>query len=159
MRNKNKKLIIGASGALIAGILYFNRNPDRLVPTGYNLVSPADGDIISIQNNRIEIFINITDVHFQRAPCDTIVKYITGDSSYNKMWLSTSFGNIVIERWSGIIARTVITYVNIGDFISKGKEIGRILLGSHCSITVPLNMTIKVSIGDHLLAGETVIAE
>src|SRR5512141_2269758 len=53
--------------------LYFFRDPDREVPGGPVAVSPADGKIISIrreepQRTRIGIFMNIFDVHVNRAP-------------------------------------------------------------------------------------------
>ena len=53
--------------------LYFFRDPDREVPNGPVAVSPADGKIVSIrrqdpQRTRIGIFMNIFDVHVNRAP-------------------------------------------------------------------------------------------
>ena len=53
--------------------LYFFRDPDRVVPSGPVAVSPADGKIVSIrredpQRTRIGIFMNIFDVHVNRAP-------------------------------------------------------------------------------------------
>ena len=53
--------------------LYFFRDPDRVVPSGPVAVSPADGKIVSIRREdphrtRIGIFMNIFDVHVNRAP-------------------------------------------------------------------------------------------
>lgn len=91
---------------LILFLLNFYRDPDRKIPKGSNIVSPADGKIISIidtsksaksaikikkglfgkvkaltqdiSNNcyAISIFMSPFDVHINRAPIDGIVKYV-----------------------------------------------------------------------------------
>ena len=154
------KILNSLVGIALFGFLYFNRNPQRLIPNGDNIISPADGTIIDINNNKIEIFLAITDVHFQRSPQSGIVtNIIDTNKEYSVIELDTSLGYITVERWAGEIARTVTTFVNIGDYINKGDILGRILLGSHCSITIPPGLTIKVVKGQHILAGETIIAE
>lgn len=144
---------------VLLGYLYFNRNPNRNIPAGDSIVSPADGTIQSIKDNRIEIFINLYDVHVQRAPqSGQITNIIEGDSMYNLIELETQLGNITVERWAGELARTVTTDVKLNQYIEKGQIIGRILLGSHASIIIPPDLTIKVTEGQHVFAGETVLA-
>ncbi|HTX37457.1 MAG TPA: phosphatidylserine decarboxylase, partial [Bryobacteraceae bacterium] len=58
---------------LAAFCLYFFRDPDRAIPTGPVAVSPADGKVVAVQREgpsleRISIFLNIFDVHVNRAP-------------------------------------------------------------------------------------------
>src|SRR5271168_3560110 len=53
--------------------LYFFRDPDRAIPDGAVAVSPADGKVVAIHaenpaSSRISIFLNIFDVHVNRAP-------------------------------------------------------------------------------------------
>ena len=55
--------------------LYFFRDPDRAIPDGPVAVSPADGKVVAIigdgagaESTRISIFLNIFDVHVNRAP-------------------------------------------------------------------------------------------
>ncbi len=146
--------------ALVLGWLFFNRHPNRTITSGNNIVSPADGTIVDITGNRIEIFIGLTDVHYQRIPAAGTVIHITDmNREYNLIELDTSFGIITVERWAGKIARTVTTDVKVGDTLNKGDTIGRIVLGSHTSITIPLGLTIKVAKDQHVFAGETIIAE
>jgi len=66
MKHETKVLLTASGIALVSFYFYFNRNPDRIIQPG--IVSPADGTIKIINNNRIEIFIDLTDVHYQRAP-------------------------------------------------------------------------------------------
>lgn len=154
------KLLSYIIPTIFLGYLYFNRNPSRNIPLGDNLVSPADGTIQSIKDNRIDIFISITDVHYQRAPQNGQITNIIQDNPlYNIIELETKLGYITIERWAGELARTIITYVKPNQYIEKGDIIGRILLGSHTSITIPPYLTIKVESYQHVIAGETIIAE
>lgn len=148
---------------IFLGILYFNRNPSRNIPLGDNIVSPADGTIQNISNNSIEIFVGITDVHYQRSPADGEVVNITNlpniqKPMYNVIELSTPYGHIWIERWAGELAKTVTTTVQQNQYIKKGDTIGRILLGSHVSVTIPPYLSIKIKPYQHLTAGETIIA-
>src|SRR5215472_9414588 len=53
--------------------LYFFRDPERAIPSGPVAVSPADGKVIAVVAesptvNRLTIFLNIFDVHVNRAP-------------------------------------------------------------------------------------------
>jgi phosphatidylserine decarboxylase len=147
-------------GAVISGYMFFSRNPNRSIPEGDNIVSPADGTVVDISKNKIEIFIGIMDVHVQRAPQSGIISNIIGkNKEYNLIELDTQLGYVTIERWAGNLAKTVTTDVNIGDYINKGNTIGRILLGSHTAITIPPGLTIKVTKGQHVIAGETIIAD
>lgn len=154
-----KKIYTYGLELIVLGYLYFNRNPSRIITTGNNLVSPADGIVVDIRNNQIELFIQITDVHFQRAPFQgQVTNIIEKIPTYNVIELSTPLGYITIERWAGEIAKTVDTFVEPGQYVKKGDVIGRILLGSHCAVTVPIGLNIRVVKGQHLIAGETIIA-
>lgn len=145
--------------ALTFGYIYFNRNPRPNVPIGNNIVSPASGTIFNIEKNKIELFINIYDVHYQHSPVDGVITNIINQTSmYNVIEMESNVGHITIERWAGELARTIQTYVKIGQTVSKGDTIGRILLGSHCSITIPPGPSIIVKPGEHVITGETILA-
>src|SRR5579862_2585802 len=57
---------------LAAFCLYFFRDPERAIPSGPVVVSPADGKVVAVKeegaNTRISIFLNIFDVHVNRTP-------------------------------------------------------------------------------------------
>src|SRR5215475_3698402 len=60
-------------GLLALFCLYFFRDPEREIPSGPVAVSPADGKVIAVKAespslNRVSIFLNIFDVHVNRAP-------------------------------------------------------------------------------------------
>ena len=66
--------------------LYFFRDPERAIPDGPVAVSPADGKVVGIMGDgaectRISIFLNVFDVHVNRAPIAgkvTAVEYTKG---------------------------------------------------------------------------------
>jgi phosphatidylserine decarboxylase len=70
-------------------VLWFFRDPDRVVPSGPGLfVSPADGTVSDITQIgpeselgrpgvQIGIFMSIFSVHVNRAPCDGAVEFVT----------------------------------------------------------------------------------
>lgn len=96
-------IIIVGIAAIMLFLLNFYRNPERKIPKGRNIVSPADGKIISIIGTKsssikiskgflgkiktltndvssecyvISIFMSPLDVHYNRSPIDGIVKSI-----------------------------------------------------------------------------------
>lgn len=154
------KLLNYIAGAVFLGFLFFNRKPMRTITLGDNLTAPADGTVLISKLNTIEIFIGILDNHYQLAPADGVITNIYEPMrEYSIIEMDTDLGHINIERWAGDLAKTVITFVKIGQQVKKGDLIGRILLGSHATISIPFGLKVKVSEGQYVLAGETIIAE
>lgn len=160
MKTKTRLIIVGFT--IVLGYSYFNRNPIRYIPINDNIiVSPVDGTITKISNNKIDIHIGITDVHYQRAPYNGTIIDIYGDSSGHYIVLNNSmYGDFIIERHGVPLINNVVTFVKKGDIVNKGDIIGKITFGSFCSIQLPLipSMNIVVREGQHISAGEGVIA-
>jgi len=151
MKHETKVLLTASGIALVSFYFYFNRNPDRVIQEG--IVSPSDGTVEIIMNNKIVMFIGLTDVHYQRAPASGTIVSIQDFPEENKNLITMDNG-LIIERRGGILARSVRTIVKVGDKIEKGQFIGRILLGSHCAISPITNPIVRV--GQHVLAGQTI---
>src|ERR1700678_2748935 len=110
--------------------LYFFRDPDRAIPDGPVAVSPADGKVVAIighdsgvECTRISIFLNIFDVHVNRAPIAgriANVEYTKGQflvasrelaSSQNERNTVTISGDSTCVRFAqiaGLIARRIV---------------------------------------------------
>lgn len=168
-------------------IAYFFRNPERLPPVGAKLVaSPADGQVIVCGNAvepeflneemvKISIFMNLFSVHVNRVPVEGTVKnmkYHRGrfmaasedraseENERNAMLIETPQGvKVVLVQVAGLIARRIICYPVIGNFIMKGQRMGLIRFGSRCDIFLPKNAAVLVKVGDKVVGGETVLAE
>ncbi len=179
---------VGLLLLLAAGyVVYFFRNPERLPPVGAKLVaSPADGQVIVLGNAveseflneemiKVSIFMSLADVHVNRVPVEGTVKdmkYHRGrfmvasedraseENERNAMLIETPSGvKVVLVQVAGLIARRIVCYPAIGNFILKGQRMGLIRFGSRCDIFLPKTAKVLVKVGEKVLGGETVLAE
>lgn len=163
-------MVAAAFICLTALFVVFFRDPER-TPRGDGMVSPADG-VVMQANKKIVIFMNLYDVHVNRAPLSGLVKeteYRKGghvpafhkDSSrneQNKITIETDHGDVVVTQIAGILARRIVCYVNEGDVVERGQRIGMIRFGSRVDVTIPDEFEVGVKPGDRVKAGESMIA-
>ena len=171
--------------ALTLFTIYFFRNPERVVPDGEGLVvAPADGKVIFVGEvqedryfkervTRVSIFMNVFNVHVNRAPCaGTVVDmyYQKGDflnASLDKaadcneqagILMETEGGKqILFVQIAGLVARRIVTYPLIGDLLQRGMRYGLIRFGSRVDIYFPQGSDVQVTLGEHTVAGETIL--
>ena len=169
---------------------YFFRDPDRITPTRTGLIiSPADGIVQLIDKApppdeldmgdkprvRIGIFMNIFNVHVNRAPADGVIKSIAYHpgkflnasldkaSHYNErqsycMELASG-GELAFVQIAGLIARRIVCQVQEGQPLEAGHRFGLIRFGSRVDIYLPLGVKPLAVVGQTMVAGETVIAD
>lgn len=163
--------IIGA--VLTLFFFVFFRDPERR-PLGDedDAVSPADGRVISIKNGTISIFMNIHNVHVNRAPLAgtvTQIDYKPGgyipafnkDSQVNErnhVVISTEHGNLELTQIAGILTRRIVSYISEGSHVKRGERIGMIRFGSRADVIIPQGYDFTAKLADKVKAGETVIA-
>lgn len=165
-------------------MLYFFRDPDRIIPESDNIfVSPADGKVILIKNVyedyflksdaiMVSIFMSPLNVHVNRSPCDGVVEAVVHTkgkflsafkheaSLQNEniaMLLNTRHGKVLVRQVAGFIARRAVCRVRPGDSLKKGQRYGIIKFSSRLDVYLPTDVNIEVKIGDKLKAGETII--
>ncbi len=169
---------------------YFFRDPERVTPLREGLViSPADGKICAIEDvvapveleldeqirTRICIFMNVFDVHVNRAPHAgriTQIAYVPGKffnaeldkaSKHNErqaFTLLTPAGErLGIVQIAGLVARRIVKFVDDGDSVGAGERIGLIRFGSRVDVYLPPGKAAQVCIGQRAIAGETVLAD
>jgi phosphatidylserine decarboxylase len=161
--------------------LYFFRDPDRTIPDGPVAVSPADGKVVGIigdgsgaECTRISIFLNVFDVHVNRAPIAgriANVDYTKGKflvasrevaSSQNERNTVTIAGDSTSVRFAqiaGLIARRIVFYKKLGDTVAKGERVGLIKFGSRVDIFLGPEWEIKVRPGERVAGGSSILAE
>jgi phosphatidylserine decarboxylase len=163
-----------ALGALGVAALLFHRDPARHTPaTG--VVSPADGRVSVVREEgdrlRVGVFMNVTDVHVNRAPLAdrvTEVTHVPGahrpafskDSDRNERVVVTC-EEVTVVLVAGWFARRITPYVEPGDSIDRGERIGHISFGSRVDVVLPPDVdrsALAVEEGDAVRAGETVVA-
>ena len=178
---------IGAG--LTVWCVYFFRDPARVTPIEPGLIiSPADGLVQSIgpampppelgmearARTRISIFMNVFDVHVNRAPMDgeiTALSYRPGkflnasldkaseDNERQSLRMTTADGkDIAIVQIAGLVARRILCWVENGQRMRVGERIGMIRFGSRVDVYLDDGMVALAIPGQTVLAGETVLA-
>lgn len=164
-------------------VLYFFRNPKRVIPSAPGLVvSPADGRVMEIVEEpldgivgrRISIFLAIWNVHVQRAPvagrvADVVYRpgrfyaamrsAASRENEQNIIYLHASGGRIVFKQIAGAIARRVICWKREGEEVARGELMGLIRFGSRVDVWLPLEAKVVVKRGDNVKGGESILAE
>jgi phosphatidylserine decarboxylase len=153
------------------------------------IVSAADGRVVSIKEvtpppefglgdaprMRISVFLNIFDVHVNYIPVagKIIHSYYKQGHFFNAAKDKASEHNeknaLVIQlpcdcvvgvvQIAGLIARRIRCDVHCGDIVRIGQYYGLIRFGSRQDIYLPANASVKVKVGERVLAAMTVVAE
>jgi phosphatidylserine decarboxylase len=167
-------------------IVYFFRNPRRVLPSAANAVTaPADGVVIYVgrafeghlgqEMQKISIFMSVFNVHVNRAPISGRVVdsfYVKGKfldvrderATFENEQLGLILENaqgaqIVCVQVAGLIARRIVCYLKNSDTVSRGEIYGLIRFGSRLDVYLPKETAVKVAIGDKTVAGETVLGD
>lgn len=170
---------------MAAFVTWFFRNPERKPPEDVNVVvSPADGRVIKIEDvtendmlkgpsKKISIFMNVFNVHVNRAPYSGTVgaisyrkgKFLSANldkasslNEKNSVLINTDNGKIILtEQIAGLVARRIECWLHVGMNVTKGDRFGLIRFGSRLDVFLPADTVVSVSIGDNVRAGETPI--
>ena len=170
--------------------VYFFRDPDRVTPSRPGLViSPADGvvcyvgkapapadlELGEVPMLKIGIFMNVFDVHVNRAPVDGRVSrlaYRPGkffNASLDKASEQNERHGMVIEmadgtkvgsvQIAGLVARRIVCKTAEGASLRAGERYGLIRFGSRVDVYLPASAASLAVLGQRMTAGETVIAD
>ena len=167
-------------------VIQFFRDPPRAVPTQPKAVlSPADGRIVKVEKVHdpmterdtllISVFMNVFNVHSNRAPVDGTVeriqysagKFVNADldkasseNERNAMVVRLADGErIAVVQVAGLIARRILCYAKVGQRLARGERYGFIRFGSRVDVYLPLSARPKVAVGDIVHATTTILAE
>ena len=163
----------------------FFRDPARDIPADPEAVlCPADGRIVVVERAedpfrkvpalKISVFMNVFNVHSQRAPVDgtvTQVDYFPGqfvnaaldkastENERNAVFATTKSGReLTFVQVAGLVARRILCYVRPGEKITRGQRYGFIRFGSRVDVYLPTDAVPLVAIGEKVRASETVLA-
>ena len=166
-------------------VLQFFRDPARHIPgDARTVVSPADGRIVVVENAedpylkrpaiKVSVFMNVFNVHSNRAPVDGGVKQIwyhagsffnaaldkaSLENERNALWLKTTTGHdVTCVQVAGLIARRILCYVKVGDALMRGQRYGFIRFGSRVDVYLPPGSIVKAALGDKVSASSTILA-
>ena len=181
---------LGLIGLIITiWVYYFFRDPDRISLNDDSfLISPADGEIIKVEETdgpkelnlenkkfkKISIFMNVFDCHVNRTPCSGIVEDIlykpgkflnasldkaSEDNERNYYKIKDKHGNdIVVVQIAGLVARRIVCETNKNQELNQGDRIGMIRFGSRADVYYE-NYEPLVKVGQTAISGETLLAK
>jgi|GEM_PF-50800 len=179
--------VAAAGVAALGFTTWFFRDPERTPPphAEHLLLAPADGKVVVKQDvvheplflhgraQQVSIFLSPLNVHVNRAPADGKVvfdEYVPGD--YLVAWhpkaseknersqlgiIHPSGRKILFKQIAGAMARRIIYHVGVGDDLKAGERFGIVKFGSRMDILVPMDVELDVEVGQHVVAGETVL--
>jgi phosphatidylserine decarboxylase len=165
---------------------WFFRDPERTGARGPQFViAPADGKVIMIAEvdeptfmkqrvTRVSIFMNVFSVHVNRYPVSGAVKFCqynpgkflnaaaeksSVENEQSSVGIEFGGRRILMRQIAGLIARRIITYSREGQQAAQGERMGLIRFGSRVDVFLPPGAAVKVRLGEHTVAGTTVVAE
>lgn len=167
-------------------VLQFFRNPKRQIQQSDNnlIYSPADGKIVVIEEAEepeyfhskrlmISIFMSPVNVHCNRNPVSGIVKYkkyhpgkylvawhpkSSTENERTTVVIDNGKAEILLRQIAGAVARRIKNYLEVGQQVTQGSEMGFIKFGSRVDLFLPLDATVEVKIGQAVRGNVDVIA-
>ena len=152
------------------------------------IISSADGKVCLIDEacpptevsmkqekmKRVCVFMNVFNVHVNRSPVAGVIKDIvykegqflnasldkaSEKNERSSLIINSEHGaDIVVVQIAGLIARRILGFVSKNQNLNQGERFGLIRFGSRVDIYMPLDSTVKCSVGDKVVAGESVLA-
>ncbi len=179
-------VLLSAIGLIFLGlVISFFRIPSRKLTINNNqVIAPADGKVVVIEETvdpeyfkdkrvQVSIFMSPLNVHVNRNP-------ISGEVVYNKYhkgkflvaWHPKSSTEnerhsvvirkngieVLVKQIAGAVAKRIKNYLEVGDKVNQGSEMGFIKFGSRVDLLLPVGTKINVGLNEVVQGGVTVIA-
>jgi len=177
------------AGLVVLGVLVvqFFRDPARALPRVDDklIYAPADGKVCAIeevdepeyfQDRRllVSIFMSPLNVHVNRNPVSGTLAYVQYHAgSYLTAWhpksstenerstvvYTTPHGEVLMRQVAGAVARRICCYVEPGDVVVQGDDMGFIKFGSRVDLYLPLDVQLQVKLNDVVQGKLDVVAK
>ena len=156
--------------------------PDLIVSPADGIVSliepavpPAELGMPDVPLTRVSVFMSVFNCHINRAPVAGKVQAVayrpgkffnasldkaSADNERNSLCIRMDDGrDLAVVQIAGLVARRIVCFVKSGDALETGERFGLIRFGSRLDVYLPEGVDPMVSIGQTMVAGETVLAE
>jgi phosphatidylserine decarboxylase len=176
-----RRLALPFAAASLASLGFF-RDPEREKFVGVGAVlSPADGRVTAVEEIddhfvgpavRVSIFLSPFDVHVNRAPISGLVvdtvytrgrfvpAYDPDAGELNErcaIHIQGDSARVTVVQVAGVVARRIVCRVSAGDKLDAGQRIGMIRFGSRTDCYMPRGTHIRVTPGDRVAGGVSVL--
>ncbi|QEW23487.1 phosphatidylserine decarboxylase (plasmid) [Paracoccaceae bacterium] len=153
------------------------------------IVSPADGIVSIIEPavppaelgmpptplTRVSVFMSVFNCHVNRVPVAgevTGIAYHPGkffnasldkasaENERNSLRIQMEDGrDLAVVQIAGLVARRIVCFIKPGARMATGERFGLIRFGSRLDVYLPEGIEPLVSVGQTMVAGETVLAD
>lgn len=178
-------IVFGVTLALFLFIVSFFRSPKRNFTIAHHqIICPADGKVVVIEETtdeeyfkdkrlQVSIFMSPVNVHINRIPMSGSVEY----SQYHKgkylvAWspksstenerhsvvIKSDKAVILVKQIAGAVAKRIVNYLNVGQQVQQGEEMGFIKFGSRVDLLLPIGTKLNVELNQVVKGGITVLA-
>src|SRR5665213_1524913 len=178
-------IIFGVTLITLLFIISFFRSPKRTFTVAHHqVICPADGKVVVIEEItdpeyfkdkrlQVSIFMSPANVHINRIPMSGKVQY----SQYHKgkylvAWspksstenerhcvvIKSDNAEILVKQIAGALAKRIVNYLQVGQNVSQGNEMGFIKFGSRVDVLLPVGTELNVKLNQQVKGGVTVLA-
>jgi len=166
--SNNGLIVAPADGRVLKGKIDCVKTVSYEDPLMEHILSPGGKGIL------VSTFMSPFDVHVNRAPISgRIVKTqhypgkfkiamrsVLTENEKNLIVIDSEYGKVGVIQIAGFVARRIVQYVEVGDYVKTGDRLGMIRFGSRVDLIIPYeNTELMVAEGKKPTAGETIIAQ
>lgn len=166
-------------------IVSFFRIPSRTLTIHDKLViAPADGKVVVIEETvdseyfkekrlQVSVFMSPANVHVNRIPLSGEViynqyhkgKYLVAwnpksstENERHSVVIKKGNVQLLVKQIAGAVAKRIVNYLEVGQKVEQGQEMGFIKFGSRVDLLLPVGTKLNVELNQVVKGGVTVIA-
>ena len=178
-------IINAASIVIFLFIVSFFRSPKRnLTQSHHQVICPADGKVVVMEeivdteyfNDKrlqVSIFMSPANVHINRIPMSGEVlyskyhkgKYLVAwnpksstENERHSVVIKSENAVILVKQIAGAVAKRIVNYLQVGQEVKQGTEMGFIKFGSRVDVLLPVDAMVDVKLNQVVKGGVTVLA-
>jgi phosphatidylserine decarboxylase len=177
-------IFIVALGLLLFIISFFRLPNRKLTIDEGKIIAPADGKVVVIEETvdpeyfkekrlQVSIFMSPANVHVNRNPISGEVvynqyhkgKYLVAwnpksstENERHSVVIKKGHTEILVKQIAGALAKRIINYLEVGQKVEQGNELGFIRFGSRVDVLLPVGTKVHVQLNQVVQGGVTVLA-
>jgi phosphatidylserine decarboxylase len=171
--------------AFVLFIVSFFRLPSRkLTLSDKQVIAPADGKVVVIEETvdeeyfkdkrlQVSVFMSPANVHVNRNPLSGHVVYnqyhkgkflvawnpkSSTENERHSVVIKNDNTEVLVKQIAGAVAKRIVNYLEVGQQVEQGQELGFIKFGSRVDLLLPVGTKLNVQLNEVVQGGVTVIA-
>jgi phosphatidylserine decarboxylase len=177
-------VFVGTLGLLLFIISFFRSPKRKITISHHEVICPADGKVVVIEETvdpeyfkdkriQVSIFMSPANVHLNRVPMSGEVlysqyhkgKYLVAwnpksstENERHSVVIKSDSAVILVKQIAGALAKRIVNYLQVGQSVKQGEEMGFIKFGSRVDVLLPTDAVVNVKLNQMVKGGVTVLA-